>query len=308
MKVKVGYIMSSAYSGSTLLAMMLGAHSQIATTGEAHGGSDWWLFNADRAREYICSCGTPVVDCAWWQALSKRMAVDGEEKAFPDLGVRYYWTRNQMMYRVMNASLRSDVAERIRHAALRIFPPTANMLNRVHEQNVRMMQAALAIENASVFVDSSKAPIRCENLNSANGLEVRPILLVRDGRAVGWSNVKRNKQSFENAVLSWTRFVATAIRVTQRMNIPFEIVKYEDLCASPAVTLNRLFGFLGVEPQEWSDDIALPAYHVLGNDSRMRFSTKLKQPDTWEDKLSQSQRDYFQKTAGSVATWLGYDL
>src|SRR5687767_4695914 len=67
---RMAYILAASHSGSTLLAMLLGAHPQACTAGElkgARGSSD----------TYRCSCGEPIRDCGFWKRISAAMCQRG---------------------------------------------------------------------------------------------------------------------------------------------------------------------------------------------------------------------------------------
>jgi len=60
------YICGAGHSGSTLLDMLLGSHSRIASLGEVINlPMDWATNNR-------CTCGAPVRDCALWSAVARR--------------------------------------------------------------------------------------------------------------------------------------------------------------------------------------------------------------------------------------------
>ncbi len=59
-KLRVAYVLACSHSGSTLLAMLLGAHPDACTIGELKLSS---LGDIDC---YRCSCGELIVQCAFW--------------------------------------------------------------------------------------------------------------------------------------------------------------------------------------------------------------------------------------------------
>ena len=54
---RLAYIAASSHSGSTLLAMLLGAHPQACTAGELR------LTNVGDPERYLCSCGEKISRC-----------------------------------------------------------------------------------------------------------------------------------------------------------------------------------------------------------------------------------------------------
>src|SRR5688572_18480438 len=58
---------SSSHSGSTLLDLMLGAHSSVSSAGEMNRLT---LFSDDR----VCTCGATVTRCAYWNRVLAEVA------------------------------------------------------------------------------------------------------------------------------------------------------------------------------------------------------------------------------------------
>src|SRR5438270_2363933 len=65
-KPKLVYIASSGRSGSTVLELLLGAHSACWTLGEFHVLP--WLL---RTNVKPCGCGSPVAQCPFWQSITE---------------------------------------------------------------------------------------------------------------------------------------------------------------------------------------------------------------------------------------------
>src|ERR1041385_5468497 len=69
--VNLAYILSANYSGSTLLAMLLGSQPEAFTMGEMRVPA---LQDPD---SYCCSCGAQIKKCEFWIEVSRRMAQKG---------------------------------------------------------------------------------------------------------------------------------------------------------------------------------------------------------------------------------------
>ena len=65
---EVIYIAGTPYTGSTLLSMLLNAHPQLVSIGEAEGPTR----RTDRG-SYVCSCESPIAECAFWQRVGVEM-------------------------------------------------------------------------------------------------------------------------------------------------------------------------------------------------------------------------------------------
>ena len=61
------YIICNGHSGSTLLEMILGSHSQVFSIGEIKHFSDYYK------SEKICCCGSIINECEFWSEICKKM-------------------------------------------------------------------------------------------------------------------------------------------------------------------------------------------------------------------------------------------
>src|SRR5882724_5957010 len=68
---QLAYLMGASHSGSTLLAMLLGAHPEACTVGELKATS------LGDAEHYRCSCKLPIRKCRFWTRVAERMAQKG---------------------------------------------------------------------------------------------------------------------------------------------------------------------------------------------------------------------------------------
>src|SRR5689334_5532357 len=68
---RLAYILGASHSGSTLLAMLLGAHPEACTVGQL--GAD----TLDDPVRYRCSCGQPIRECGFWKDVRAGMQRKG---------------------------------------------------------------------------------------------------------------------------------------------------------------------------------------------------------------------------------------
>jgi len=64
-KIKLIYILGSGYSGSTILDLLLGSHSEIESLGEFLHYEDVVKNNG------ICTCWKKINDCSYWQEVRR---------------------------------------------------------------------------------------------------------------------------------------------------------------------------------------------------------------------------------------------
>ncbi len=76
-KINIIYIASSAHSGSTLLDLMLGSHSEI------HSGGEFYKLplkmRTDGGKLHDCSCGKKVIECDFWARAAEKANTNIEE-------------------------------------------------------------------------------------------------------------------------------------------------------------------------------------------------------------------------------------
>jgi len=86
------------------------------------------------------------------------------------------------------------------------------------------------------------------------------LILIRDGRAVVESRVRTFGESYETAMRRWAEGAETILRfleTSQRANLNFSIVRYEDLWNEPERELRRIFSFVGLDADKYNFDAAI---------------------------------------------------
>ncbi|AGA33592.1 hypothetical protein TVNIR_1931 [Thioalkalivibrio nitratireducens DSM 14787] len=122
--------------------------------------------------------------------------------------------------------------------------------------------------------------------------ECRMILMIRDGwevaqsaNALGWASVPE--------LAAWWRGLIEESRAAGEPGAYLEI-RYEDLIAAPAETLDRVLGFLGLHG---SGEALCRVYHLLGGEFERR--------PPWQDGAD-GDRAAFDAIAGDLMQELGY--
>lgn len=175
-------------------------------------------------------------------------------------------------------------------------------------RTVELFRAVQEVSGAEILVDSSKLFERAHALAESGLVEARVIHLVRDGRGVAYSHLKRG-QSFEQAVYHWLKKNAEVTDWLRAGEAPAHIlVKYEDLCARPEETARRVCEFLGAEWEPQMMRFGQRVHHnVRGN--TMRFLIKdsaVRLDEVWKEKLRAEDFHLFEELAGPAARQLGY--
>jgi len=303
----VGYILSHSFSGSTLLTLALAAHSEIATVGELVGVNVRILSDEQAALDYLCSCGEKVAECPFWKELSARLERQGVEFRHPRLGTRFTLSSIPFLNQVLVCSLRNQALENVREWLVQSIPPFRQRFKKIAATNAVAVEQVLRMAGKKVLIDESKSHVRFVRLASIPTLNVRPIFLTRDGRGVAMSARNRGVMDFAHAAKSWARFNKNAERMIAATTHACLHVRYEDLCAQPSDTLQKIHRFLGLNPEPWPPPKRLFEHHILGNDMRLRFDGTITFDARWQRELTEQELQIFSQSTGNMNGHFGYE-
>jgi len=281
------------HSGSTLLTSLLARHPQAMAVGEmANLGLQ--LYRKTGARWVgLCSCGERPHDCpVWGPALAeveRRHSVDLDEKPFSwrmsDIGLEEEY-RQSSIYRAPLVWIRNRYWRLFRYLQYGPFP----FLGRISPQRewvrnrVELMKLVAESANARIVVDASKDPLDMRDLLEYADLPMKVVFLTRDARGNVWSEVKNSKQEAARksggiaAAENWVRVNGRILKLLEGYpGSDWTQLRYEDMCAEPKQTFEKLFDFLGLERA----DVTLPTLdpnanykpeHTVGG-NKIRFTS-----------------------------------
>jgi len=305
------YICSAGHSGSTLLDLLIGSHSRVAPLGEIDHLSKNIALNT------LCSCGAPVRSCTLWRKVVKRVGreigVDVLDQPYSlHMGYPKATTVVDRLHQTTAYLLRRKLVLGLLYLQLRagamILTPLTRRVDAAIDNNIRVFNAVRDILNVDTVVDSSKSYLKAVSLYRRLPEHVRIILLVRDGRAVLWSNLKRGT-SRATAVREWKNQYNRALPLLTR-HVPTDrllLVRYEDLTAAPGDTLKTICSFVGLPFEDSMLEFRSQVHHVAnGNRMRMSTSSIIRTDEEWVAKLMDDDRNYFERKAGGLNRTLGY--
>jgi hypothetical protein len=139
-------------------------------------------------------------------------------------------------------------------------------------------------------------------------LDVKVIHLVRDPRGNSASIMKHTGADAATAARQWKHYNVEALRV--RRHLPADSwmsLRYEDLCADTAGTLDRISDFLGVPRTgtlEGSRDIQS---HIIGNKRRLEGRPQIREDRSWQTTLAGSDLARIARIAGATSHRLGFN-
>lgn len=306
------YICSAGHSGSTLLDLLIGSHSRVASLGEVTHLPKNLSLNTR------CGCGQPVRSCSAWTEIVKKMSVSLKIDILKDpyaLNLGYIDARVVVdkSHQTPLYNLKRRISHALEYFLLRCDKGTIISLlkrsDQALENNLLLYEKAREVFDADITVDSSKHYLKALGLYRKVPGKLRIILLVRDGRAVLYSGLKRNR-SRRQTVFSWKNHYKRALLLFDRYVDPAHIllVKYERLATTPEQELNRICGFLGLDYQEKMLDFSNYTHHVTNGNTRVIFSqSSIIRPDmAWKKELQEIDLNFFEKMAGKLNRKLGY--
>jgi len=321
--IRLAYLLAASHSGSTLLAMLLGAHPDVCTVGELK-----WTSMGDIER-YRCSCGELIKQCKFWARVRESMNAKGFPFDLKDARTDVRSGTRPYERRLLGPLHRGPFLEAVRDAALALSPGWRRRLREHLARNRALMETVLEATGKDVLVDSSKIGIRLKYLLRIPDLDIRVIRLIRDGRAValtytdpaafadardpalkgGGSGASRDHQrlSMERAAREWRRSNEEAeALLAQLPRTQWISLRYEDLCANPEAELRRLFSFIGVDPGKPRPDFRRTDHHVVGNGMRLDTTSEIRVDNRWKDVLGPAELRTFASVAGALNRGLGY--
>lgn len=296
----------SPYTGSTLLGFLLDSHPRCASIGAATG-----LTARVEVETYTCSCGTHFQDCWFWNRVATRTRelghpVDVFESDFWSTHVRM--SRRRWLNGVLVRSLGDARLTDARDAVLSRVGPIRDALEEARASTYVLARAVLDIAGKDVFVDTARDHQRPKYLAPCASLDVRAVHLIRDPRGSVASIMNHTGVDVAKAARQWKHYNVEADRV--RRFLPADAwmtVHYEELCADPQATLDRIAAFIGLQPAPVPADLQAVEHHIIGNSMRLRGIDQIRRDEHWRQRLSSSDLEKVERITGTTSNSFGYD-
>jgi hypothetical protein len=321
----LAYLLAASHSGSTLLAMLLGAHRDAATVGELKATS---LGNPD---QYRCSCGSLLKSCEFWLKVNARMAEKGIPFQITQARTSIHEVPSKYAHRLLKPLYRDEPWETARDIALSFSPAWRRHLKETQQRNLALVETLHELTGAKIIIDSSKLALRAKYLLRADSLEIKIIRLIRDGRGVsltytdewnfadasnpalragGTGDIERKQQNrpMSEAAREWRRSNEAADALVKTLSTSQYLqVKYEDLCSNPDSVLQTICEFLKLDPARLVKNFRSVEKHVVGNGCRFDTTSDIRLDDRWKTHLSKEDLQTFDAVAGDLNRKYGYN-
>lgn len=246
------YIASVTHSGSTLVDLVLGAHSGLQSLGELKVFSRSRREKLERVLADRCTCGaSDKLSCAFWSGVEDRLR-ETLGGGLRDLDVD---ARDPEVFRTHNRAL---------------------------------FEAAAAVGGNPWIVDSSKSARRLRRLLAAGVFDVRPLHLTRSPYGVAYSHIKKGRSAAAGAL----RYARTRIALERILaHRPHATLRYEDFVADPPGEMKRVLAWLGLSFESRQLDwTAHPHHNICGNHMRFAETPEIRLDDAWRAALSPTQK------------------
>jgi hypothetical protein len=295
------YIVSATRSGSTVLDLLLGNHPEATSVGELR-----------RLQEHLsedgpCTCGTSVRGCEFWQGMGQTLGRNGV--ALEELPTSVPKPRRPLGFLPHAVEVLPIFAGRRWMEATRRRVKSLQEALEAAGSCWLVLDAVAQGTGTRVIVDSSKWSDQFKLLYLLRPEQARAIYLVRDGRGVVCSWLRRVGSPVWKLALSWALNNLRAILLLA--NVPKDrrlLVRYEDLCRDPEGEMRRICAFAGLPFQEQVLILDKRDRHNIGG-SQHRFDkaeTRIALDDRWRHSLTSKELAEFNRMVGVLNRILGY--
>jgi hypothetical protein len=297
-------IVSPAYSGSTLVALMAGAHPSALYIGEFHAFPHWVKQNLP------CGCGSVIRNCEFWRDVLRRYKQDtgidmltNPERSY--LSITHNETRNKTVLRLQKAIQYFNI---LYNPFLDFSLPGGKIWMKSARETLCFYDHIVHVAESTILVDSTKNPLRAYSLYRQAPENMYVLLLVRDGRGVCYSNKIRHGTPIIKSAKFWKNYYKRATKIISRL--PKEQVihlNYENICKQPAKEMKKLANFLSIQFNSSMLDPSKGLGHsIAGNNMKWETTRGIELNEKWKGCLSSNELNSFELIAGPTNRLLGY--
>jgi len=297
------YIAGASYSGSTLLAMLIDSHPQMASISEVGGPSP----GTDISR-YRCSCGAALIDCPFYRELAKLIRSKGSDFNLGEWNTLFRMSRHRIIDIPFARPLRNTLLESIRDRIVPFIPPYRRVIRDIAVRNRHFAESVLELTGKTLFADAQKDSIRIKFLSEIEQLDLRVIHLVRDARG-GAASFMKHKDRHDPAWAAhlWAKANRNADRA--RRHVPADrwlLLRYDDICEDYQACMDRISDFAGVDRAVIPPDFSELDHHIVGNEMRMKQTQRITADLSWKERLSKEDLSAIARVAGETNRYFGF--
>ena len=274
--MKIIFLLCVSHSGSTLIDLILDSHSQITGVGELNNLSP----------NNICTCRIPIQKCEIWSSILEKFE-------FETLNVKrrlydFYLNKHNYYFRKSSNLLKMTSS------------------NSLLEYNYFIYKKLLKNNHSKIIVDSSKDMNRVAFLSQHKKIKPIIIHLVRDGRGVILSLIKKFGHPFSQ-MKRWFNYNVKTEYLMRSNKFKHIFLKYEDFTEKPESCIRKILQFIGLKYEPSMLKFRMFEHHqVEGNRMRFERSDKIIKDIRWKIILSKKYRFIFNLLYGWLNLYYKY--
>lgn len=311
MKNKYIYICATSRSGSTLLDMLLGGHSEGVSLGE------FSYLGKAIALEQMCGCNMTVVECKVWNDFYTQVLLEKKVNFKKTPYVLRQWDtraavlvdkKQQTRTYLFFCRLRAFVTKLHFRSPSFFKIPMPSLLKKGIENTAYLYDTVLKTRKKRFVIDSSKNFLKAIALYKRFPESTKVLLLTRDGRGVFHSRYCSGFSKKES-LLGWYKFYSEAFFYLKRFvsNKDLLVVRYEDLMADLEGELKRICIWAEIDFEKKMMKLDEGERHLVnGNGTRFKRHKGVKLDERWRSELSDEDLKWFMNRAGVLNAKLGY--
>lgn len=292
-KINIIYILGRAFTGSTILEMVLDTHPDVMSLGEM-----FYLPRIYRNKDKTkCSCLLSASECGFWSKVFKTYKSEIESKYPENI---YELTPKKSYFKLITRRISKSF--------------TDSEIRKYAEKNYTFFNTIRNITNKNIFVDASKNPYRLYMLQKSGMFNIKVIYLYRDGRASIDSFKKRGKKNF-NIFNRIFRIVVGEFLLRKTLKQSFQRneffgLRYEDFTENFKNEIVHLLDFLELSTKKeifldkknkdyFINRINEKKSHIVGgNIYRLKKVTEIKNFENWKASLTKTEKILFSVLGG----------
>ena len=289
-------ILSPAFSGSTLLSILLTSQPRSIGFGDTY-------FNPTNSPKHLCTCGQQFLLCEPRMKIANAIRSGGVSdfswETAAAVPIPKSWPRSKEGYWPLLSSTSIGV--------LRMIPSTLRraLFSRFYQENRLMLDHLRDTGAYDYYFDGSKIASRLELLRTEIP-DIKLIHMVRHPGAILYHDQRFGTYNVESRLAHWTRFHRRSRKFQSILGSDsYLAVPYEKIVQEPETFLRRLASFLNMQNVQFEDAgvIDRSKVHILGNAMRENVQRIIDFSNTWREHVpeeSQSQADRTFRSMGWV--------
>jgi len=251
-------LLSSSFSGSTLLGIILCQDKRFVSFG------DTYLISGVSDEQSLCNCGDTIAECKFRTRLGQQL----HERGLPESMMisRDYATP----YKFISSRFGGERAIGAYKLAGKLIG-YRNIFREFYRKEALFLSAVQAVDEHQFYIDGNKNLVR-SHLFAEENEQTRFIHLIRHPFAVLHSSatrhVKRGRR-IQSHLKSWMFYNKSAKQLCDKYPSRSATIYFEDLVSNPAVVIEELSKKFNLSNLDIDTDNLDPTRtHLIGNRSR----------------------------------------